>query len=168
MAGWGTATAPAASCPRRPRRPQSPQSPRRPRRPQRPHPLSRWGYAAPRPLRFSWAAGRGRRFRCSPHRRDFGLAPSSCRLPLKGGVMLAPSSCRLPLKGGVMGKKRILAVLTRAGTATAPPAHPRQGYRSPLPTPSGLRCSKIGIRPTIFSIRLSQAARVAHRLSLAM
>ena len=40
-----------------------------------------------RPLPFSWAVGRRRRFRCSPHRRDIGLAPSSCRLPLKGGVM---------------------------------------------------------------------------------
>ena len=40
-----------------------------------------------RPLRFSWAVGCSRRFRCSPHRRDIGLAPSSCRLPLKGGVM---------------------------------------------------------------------------------
>ena len=40
-----------------------------------------------RHLRLSWAVGCSRRFRCSPHRRDFGLAPSSCRLPLKGGVM---------------------------------------------------------------------------------
>jgi len=39
-----------------------------------------------RPLRFSWTAGRSRRLRRSPHRRDFGLAPSSCLLPLKGGV----------------------------------------------------------------------------------
>ena len=38
-------------------------------------------------MRFSWAVGRWRRFSCSPHRRDIGLAPSSCRLPLKGGVM---------------------------------------------------------------------------------
>ncbi|MDD9819187.1 MAG: hypothetical protein OXU61_13820, partial [Gammaproteobacteria bacterium] len=37
--------------------------------------------------RLPWAVGRWRRFRRSPHRRDFGLAPSSCRLPLKGGVM---------------------------------------------------------------------------------
>jgi len=40
-----------------------------------------------RPLPFSWAVGRSRRFGCSPHRRDIGLAPSSCRLPLKGGVV---------------------------------------------------------------------------------
>ena len=38
-------------------------------------------------MRFSWAVGRSRRFSCSPHRRDLGLAPSSCRLPLKGGVI---------------------------------------------------------------------------------
>ncbi|MDD9817423.1 MAG: hypothetical protein OXU61_04725, partial [Gammaproteobacteria bacterium] len=30
-----------------------------------------------RPLRLPWTVGRWRRFRCSPHRRDFGLAPSS-------------------------------------------------------------------------------------------
>ncbi|MDD9817705.1 MAG: hypothetical protein OXU61_06175, partial [Gammaproteobacteria bacterium] len=38
-----------------------------------------------RPLRLPWTVGRWRRFSCSPHRRDLGLAPSSCRLPLKGG-----------------------------------------------------------------------------------
>jgi len=62
--------------------------------------LPRWGHAAPRPLRFSWAAGRGRRFRCSPHRRDFGLAPSSCRLPLKGGVMRTSRCSSLRLRNG--------------------------------------------------------------------
>ena len=35
-----------------------------------------------RRLRFSWAVGRRRHFRCSPHRRDVGLTPSSCRLRL--------------------------------------------------------------------------------------
>jgi len=49
-----------------------------------------------RPLRFSWAAGRSRRFGRSPHRRDFGLAPSSYRLPLKGGVMRRNSLCKNP------------------------------------------------------------------------
>jgi len=47
-------------------------------------------------LRFSLGVGRSRRLRCSPHRRDFGLAPSSCRLPLKGGVMREKQTVQKP------------------------------------------------------------------------
>jgi len=66
------------------------------RQPSRQARLLRWGHAAPRHLRFSWTVGRSRSLRCSPHRRDFGLAPSSCRLPLKGGVMRKKQSVQKP------------------------------------------------------------------------
>jgi len=36
--------------------------------------------------------------RRTPHRRDIGLAPSSCRLPLKGGVVRT----RFAMRGGVV------------------------------------------------------------------
>ncbi|MDD9816837.1 MAG: hypothetical protein OXU61_01660 [Gammaproteobacteria bacterium] len=38
-----------------------------------------------------------------PHRRDIGLAPSSCRLPLEGGVMRIRSGAGFASRGSVRG-----------------------------------------------------------------
>ena len=60
-----------------------------------------------RPLRLPWMVGCSRRVSCSPHRRDIGLAPSSCRLPLKGGVVRENCFSSLRLRNGLEPPKRV-------------------------------------------------------------
>jgi len=74
------------------------------------------------------------RVRRSPHRRDFGLAPSSCRLPLKGSGAGNPPGFGIPNAGFARSSPLLLEApyvpkLMRREFAGAPFAAPPRLFR---------------------------------------